>query len=306
MKRVKFGRDIEALTDLYRRGMPKGDSSGWKCVDGLYTVSPHQLTVVTGIPNHGKSEWVDALLCNLLTMQSEKPWRVLVCSPENWPTAFHEAKILEKWIGKRFGAGYHNRMTEEEMRSVAIQEISERFEFLELEDGDNFATVLTAAHEFCARNQKYQCGVVLDPWNQLEHCRPQHLSETEYVSDALSAAIRITRKTGAHMWIVAHPAKIQKDRDTGIRPVPTPYDISGSAHWYNKCDNCITIYRNVMATPEDRDWGVVQVHVQKVRFKHTGKPGSCELHYDIGTGRYHEERQMPIRQKLRKVEAVEL
>ena len=38
-----------------------------------------------------------------------------------------------------------------------------------------------------------------------------------------------------HLIVVAHPSKINRNKD-GSLPVPTLYDISDSAHWYNKPD----------------------------------------------------------------------
>src|SRR5690606_17801830 len=66
-------------------------------------------------------------------------------------------------------------------------------------------------------------------------------------------------------------------------PVPTPYDISGSAHWYNKADNIITVHRNQAEQTQD-----VDIHVQKVRFKHIGHIGVATLKYDKVTARYFE------------------
>lgn len=41
---------------------------------------PGELTVVTGVPNSGKSEWIDALLCNL---NHSVGWKFALCSMEN-------------------------------------------------------------------------------------------------------------------------------------------------------------------------------------------------------------------------------
>ena len=132
----------------------------------------------------------------------------------------------------------------------------------------------------------YRCaskkfGVVLDPWNTLEHLRPSNLSETEYISAALTGLTQWTRTANLHLWVVAHPAKIYKDTTTGKRSVPTPYDIAGSAHWYNKADNIICVHRD-----QAEGNPLVQVWVQKVRFKHIGRVGGVELRYDRITGRY--------------------
>jgi twinkle protein len=79
-----------------------------------------------------------------------------------------------------------------------------------------------------------------------------------------------------------HPAKIYRNKD-GTRPVPTPYDISGSAHWYNKADNIICVHRDQANGSQD-----VELHIQKVRFKHVGHLGLAILKYDKVTGRYFE------------------
>jgi twinkle protein len=76
---------------------------------------------------------------------------------------------------------------------------------------------------------------------------------------------------------------MQKNKD-GKLPIPTPHDVSGSAHFWNKADNCITVWRNQADYLDQR----VQIHVQKVRFKHIGRIGMTELLYDRVTGRYNE------------------
>ena len=41
---------------------------------------PGELTVITGVPNSGKSEWIDALLCNINEIDK---WKFALCSMEN-------------------------------------------------------------------------------------------------------------------------------------------------------------------------------------------------------------------------------
>lgn len=42
--------------------------------------------MVTGVPNSGKSEWIDALLCNL---NRNKSWTFALCSMENKVVLMH-------------------------------------------------------------------------------------------------------------------------------------------------------------------------------------------------------------------------
>jgi twinkle protein len=128
---------------------------------------------------------------------------------------------------------------------------------------------------------KYKLGVVVDPWNTLEHRRPSNYTTTEFVSEQLSWIINFTRTNYAHFWLVAHPKKPDKDQ---AGKAPTPYSISDSAHFYNKADSIITVHRNQLEESQQ-----VEIHVQKCRFKHIGRIGMVRLQYDGVTGRYHEK-----------------
>lgn len=265
----------EAGLHLYRAGgLPRGDSTGWPTVDEHYTVGRGQWTVVTGMPGSGKSEWVDALLVNLA--EADPAWLFAVYSPENFPTATHLVKLIEKRIRKPFGDGPTPRMSEQEYADGCMWVLEH---FLWLDTEIKSPDVLLEAATGYGEGRKL--GVVLDPWNTLEHLR-NGMSETDYVSFVLTGVTQLARATNAHIWLVVHPAKMLRNKD-GTRPVPTPYDISGSAHWYNKADNIVTVHR-VQGEPTQE----VDIHVQKVRFKHLGSPGLVTLRYDKIVGRYFE------------------
>jgi twinkle protein len=70
-------------------------------------------------------------------------------------------------------------------------------------------------------------------------------------------------------------------KEDGKYPVPTPYDVSGSAHWRNKADNCITVHWDQVSGSDS-----VQVHVQKVRKKQNGRIGVVEFRYNKVVGQY--------------------
>jgi twinkle protein len=126
-------------------------------------------------------------------------------------------------------------------------------------------------------------GVIVDPWNELEHRRPAAMTETEYVSHALSKMRHHARLFNQHWWLVAHPTKLQKDKNSGQYLVPTLYDVAGSAHFRNKADFGVVAWRNA-----GDDNGPTTIFVQKVRFRWCGKIGQCDLYFDKVTGRYSE------------------
>jgi twinkle protein len=236
------------------------------------------MTIVTGIPGSGKSTWLDALMVNLNRMHH---WRIAYCSPENWPIQRHMANLAEKIAMKPFAACSMSaeRMTREEMED-ALQVLNKNFYFTQLqEDEMGIDAVLDVMQSAISRHGVK--GIVLDPWNELEYHRPQNLTETEFVSRSLGKIRRFARLNDVHVWIVAHPTKLKRNED-GTYPVPRLYDISGSAHWYNKADNGIAIYRRTPTKPE------VEVHVQKIRFREVGCIGSTQLKFVKDCGIYME------------------
>jgi twinkle protein len=271
---------IDEVFRLYESGLRGGVGTGWPVVDSHYRVAPGELSILTGIPGHGKSEWLDALISNLA---NEHGWFVGVASFENWPLEKHFSKLLEKKIGKPFGEGPTPRMTHEDLVN-GLQWLQDHFVFFSPpEEAMTLDAILDLARVAVLRYGIR--GLVLDPWNEIDHARPSNLTETEYISQSLSKVRRFARNHGVHVWIVAHPLKLRR-REDGSYPVPTPYDISGSAHWRNKADNCLTVYREEMSEEDSEEKYVVQLHIQKIRFKQNGKIGAVELKWNPINGRY--------------------
>lgn len=264
----------EAVVDLYDVGLKPGLSTGWSSVDQHYTARTCEMSIITGIPGSGKSTWLDALTVNLHQLHG---WKFAFCSPENWPVQRHIAGITEKIIRKPFACHTitAQRMTKEDLEE-ALRIMDQSFFFTQLQDQDmTIDGVLNVMQAAISRHGVK--GIVLDPWNELEYHRPANLSETEFVSESLGKIRRFARMNDVHVWIVAHPTKLKR-RDDGTYPVPRLYDISGSAHFYNKADNGISIYRRDPRKSE------VEIHVQKIRFREVGKLGQVNLKFSKDCG----------------------
>lgn len=276
---------LPQIKRLYEGGMIRGAKTGWNCVDEFINFSPGQWTVLTGIPGAGKSEWLDALMVNLAHVYG---WTFAIFSPENQPLELHFQKLAEKYIGKPFFG--KDRMDKKEL-ATAARWIDERFSFV-LPEPENLSVDSVLELAKTAVNRKGIKGLVIDPYNELDHSRAANLTETEYISQFLSKIRRFARDNNVHVFLVAHPTKLKKEKnDQGLMVYmpPTPYDISGSSHWRNKADNAITVYR-----PDNSNQNsTVQIHIQKVRFKNNGKPGIAELNYEYSTGRFIDPEGMP-------------
>lgn len=261
---------FDKVDALYDRGLPKGESTGFANLDELYSVVPGQLTVLTGSPGSGKSSWLDNVMVNLAR---ERGWKFAICSFEN-PPELHIANLMSIATGRPFFDGPTPRMTEQ-MKADARAWINEHFFFLHQSDGSLSALdeiidlTKTAVMRYGVR------GLVVDPYNYLE--RSGEKTETDWVSDALTRLKLLSMAHDLHTWLVAHPTKMRR-RDDGTYPVPTGYDISGSAAFFAKADMGVTVHR------PDPAINKTEVHTWKVRYRFTGQLGSDSLSYDIVTG----------------------
>ena len=271
---------------LYRDGPQRALSTGWPSLDQYMKIREGELSVVTGVPGSGKSEFVDALMINLARQFG---WRFAVCSFEN-PSAEHIAKLAEKYLGHPFWEGPRPRMTETDLQT-AIQWLRQHFAFIRADDqAPTIDWILETAKAAVLRYGVR--GLVIDPYNEIEHRRPGGMTETEYVSQLLGNVKRFAQAHGCHVWFVVHPAKMHRDTNGKI-PVPTLYDISGSANWANKADLGVVVHR---------DWrenaNTTEIYIRKVRFKSVGRVGMATLRYDRATGRYSDPATDAIEQGL--------
>ena len=118
----------------------------------------------------------------------------------------------------------------------------------------------------------------LDPFNRFEHQIPNGQTETQYISAVLDKFSNFALRNHCLVIITAHPRKMNKAIGQLKEPVPTLYDINGSAAFYNKCDFGLVVERDDVNK-------LVRIHVQKVKFKHLGEKGVATYEYNTDNGR---------------------
>lgn len=261
----------EDIYNFYNNGLPPGCGIGMAEIDMHIKFQVGYMTIITGIPGHGKSEFLDFLLCRLNISHG---WKTALYSPENHPLELHFSKMAEKMIGKPFEGS--NRMNHLDLDAM-IKYHADNFYFINPEDDFTIDSILSMAKALVRK--KGIKALVIDAWNKLDHKQGSD-TETSYISKALDKLALFCERNQIHLFLVAHPTKIQKDKKTNLYEIPNLYSISGSANFYNKTANGLTVYIN-------RDTGGVEIHVQKVKFKHWGKPGCIHLGWDHKNGRYY-------------------
>jgi twinkle protein len=259
------------VSELYEKGFGSGESCGYTNVDELYTVVAGQVTIVTGYPSSGKSNFVDQIMMNLAM---GKDWKFAICSFEN-PPPLHIAKLCELHLRKPFFAGLTPRMSAED-RSEAMGFINEHFVFLDSQNSDNtIESILDRAQSAVQRLGVR--GLVIDPYNFINLEREG--TETDAISRMLTKVQAFAKSAGIHVWFVAHPAKMLRQGDD--MPVPDGMSVAGSMAWWAKADCGITVHR--------KEGVNVLIKVWKCRWRWVGKVGETTLQYDKATGTYYQD-----------------
>ena len=271
---------VDDLVSFYEHGDDPGTGFGYPRLDEHYRICLGHLSVWVGIPSHGKSTVLDQLLVKLA---EDHDWRFALFSPEQQPLSRHQRTLIQQHVGKPIKAGYRERMTVDEML-WANEWAAEHFSYILPEETSIDHILELARTEVYRRGVK---GIVIDPWNELEHARPRHMTETEYTGEALIKFRRFARNHDVHLWIVAHPTKMRRvetSNGTEAEPVPNLWDISGSAHFRNKADVGVTVWRDLVNGPHD----VVQIHITKMRWEDNGQLGTVRFGYDAASKRLYE------------------
>lgn len=272
---VKAESIYNDVKDLFVNGMTRGKTIEMEEIDKYCTWETRRLAIVTARPGAGKSEFVDYLTTKLNLLYG---WKAAYFTPENYPLKYHYAKIFEKFIGKKF-CSVKSEQIEFDM---AYEHIRNNFFWIMPEQDLTIDKILTNAKSYV--KSKGIKILVIDPYNKLEHQMNNRESETQYISKFLDKLTMFAKLNDVLVFLIAHPRKLDKTE------VPTLYDISGSAHFYNKTDYGFTVHRifdeNNLMTND------IEIHWQKIKFKNLGEQGVSELRYNYINGRFEERKSI--------------
>lgn len=265
---VEISSFYNEILDLYKNGLQKGKGVNIDEIDKYCTWELGRLCTVTGIPSSGKSEFVDFLVTRLNHIYG---WKASYFTPENYPLKYHYAKLHEKFSGYKF-----RKETDKTDFFSIYEHIQSNFSYIMNENDLTIESIMKSAKSYV--KQKGIKILVIDPYNKLDHQLSKGETETQYISRFLDILVNFARFNNILVFLIAHPRKMEADK------VPTLYDISGSANFYNKTDYGFTVNRirnsdNIMTNS-------IEVHWQKIKFKHLGCQGISELDYNINNGRF--------------------
>lgn len=268
---VKTFQDVkEGIVDLYENGLQSNVSTGYPKLDEHANFGQGWLTVLTGVPSHGKSSIMD----QIMVLLAEKGYKFGVFSPEH-DIRLHFQRLARILMGKQFFGGT-DQMSRQDL-DFAINFLSERiFSIRPNGEEKTLDKVLEVGKETIGRYGVH--FILIDPWGSLQHT---YESEHRFAKEALAKLNNFKIEYNAHVCIVAHPKKMQR-KAGGVPEIPSAYDIAESSHFYNQTDQVLAIYYN-------QEEELTEIHIQKVKFEGIlGKSGMVSFNHDKPTSRFIE------------------
>jgi twinkle protein len=257
---------FESMFESFKAGIQLAPTTRMGTLDDYFRWKKGDQNCWTGYANYGKTTYVLQLM---LTKSIFDHWRWAIYSPENYPANDFYDDLIEMYCGKDL-----SQMTQEEYVDAATF-INEHF----------FYVYPDHEHDLNAIHEKFRYlilkkgvdGVLVDPWNQLDHNMSGYQREDIYLSRAFKDTKRFALMNHIVYNIIAHP-KNPTPRQDGSIDAADMYDLSGGSMWGNKMDGIISYHR-----PDhhaDKSSSRCELHIQKVKRKRTGgKQGVVEYNH---------------------------
>lgn len=279
----------ERMRHQFRHGKEKGTTTYFQSIDPHFTWKRGEVTIMGGIPNHGKT----TILLQLMLIKSVKEgvkWAVF--SPENSPADEFYDPLIEAYIGKGVDPAFpQTQMTPEEYER-GMDFVGNHFFYVFPEQ--EIPTPVYINSKFKELIMRHGVdGCLIDPFNQMDKFKGWDMSKIDqYISDFLTHEKRFAQMHNIYKLIIAHPIKQQKNKDGGY-DAPTAYDLHGGSMWYNKADNILCYHRPHIYDEEKSTIGMfISQKIKKQKL--VGLPGEVELGYSRKNNRYLENGVSPF------------
>jgi len=274
----------EQIDNLYLNGVPKTIAPKKTCFGNFhetFSTLQGQLTTITGIPSHGKSNFVEWYVLNLI---DEFDLKSSFFSPEHHPIEMHFANFAQKAIGRPFYKDVDNvkRMTKEDIQR--FKQWSKERLYITAGEGAEVIDWNWLIEKF--KEQLFTFGInvfVVDAWNKVQ--MPEGYHGKEGIDKVLTKLTAFCQQNNVQVFLVAHPTKMKKIEKKQTYEVPTLYDVSGSSDFRNQSHNGFTIYRNFATEMEE---GSTDFYNMKTKFSFQGSIGQViKFRYHVPSARYY-------------------
>jgi len=258
----------EEAFSFFVDGYPDTYPTGLSSLDDYFKFHLSDVTIVTGTPGAGKSNFVDYLCVQAAKMHN---FSTAFYSGEKTPK-IHLTNLVYKYI-------QNSRFNLDVTSDGDKKRFFDGLTFLHdhifyLNEQENKADDILSKARYLVKRHNIRI-LVVDNWTTMDTTTPQGVDTRDYFGMLLAKFTRFAKEYECHVLLVVHPRKLQK-KDDGRYVMPTGYDLYSSSHFYNLTDNGISLRA---------DDGYTDVTIWKIRHQEfVGKEGSITVRFDSGSG----------------------
>lgn len=283
----KFKHIEEELGEMREAGHPKGDVTGFKNLDELYSIKQGSYTFVLAPPHHGKSEFCFELVFNQAEKYGKK---TLIYSPETGSVEDIYAEFIHKLIGKPFYKSIPGSISDKEYYN-AVSYIDEMFSIV---DSDEQSYSFKELTKLVTVEEILLC----DPYNEMNHNMSNYGSRQDlYIEDLAGEIRRYCKRNKKHCIMTLHPASQTKLYDKKSNhhyyPMPTAREAAGGQALFRKAMTWINMWRPDMKLTDQNGMpfceNEVHISIEKAKPKGVAKRGQVSLYFDWKKNRYYEK-----------------
>jgi twinkle protein len=242
--------------------------------DDAWTFYQPEVTLVTAPPSSGKSALVEAICTEL---SKRFGFRFGFLSGEK-PVPMHIKGMAHKYA--RFDV--RDKM-DQATATEALNFLNEHLCYYtgkvnKIDDILDVATSMVKRYGIS--------GFVIDNWSVLEDSPKAGSNSHELVGQLLNKCQAWAKKHFCHLFIVAHPKKMEMLGDN--YKMANGYDVSGSSHFFNLVDNGISLRRTQSEMDEHVDCRTWKIRNQEF----VGSTRDWELDFSMKDGGNYTERNL--------------
>jgi len=282
---VKYSQVQKALDNMRDKGHPRGENTGFECLDKLYSIKQGTYTFILAPPHHGKSELAFELGFNQATKYGKKS---LVYSPETGSVEDIYAEFIHKYTGKHIYKSMPGHVDDKEYYQ-AVNWIDAHFSILDSDSQSyGFKDIVSMVTD--------EKIILTDPYNELRHDMSEFGSRQDlYIEDLCGEIRRYCKKNSKHWMLTLHPAHQQIQNEGGLRyyPMPMAREAAGGQALLRKAMTWINMWRPPIGL--NNDYGqpypdnVVLINIEKAKPKGVATKGQTELYFDWKRNRFYED-----------------
>lgn len=295
---IKKLTDIRAdIDEICNRTDQRGELTGFRGLDQIYSVKQGSFTIFLGAPGHGKSELIFEICMNQTARYGK---RHMIYSPETGTVAEIMLELGHKYMGKPlYKTSYYTECCTEAERDNALQWVNHNFV---IEDGDQESCTFEQLCEDILREEKDSKRkihtLMAEPYNELKHDMAGFGTRQDlYIETFMSDVRRFCKKQDKHVFLSFHPGTqamiTSKDGKYSYYPMPKAREAAGGQAALRKAMTWINIWRPSKSAKNEYGHpykeNEVVISVEKAKPKGVSFKGKTSLFFDWQRNRYYED-----------------